>query len=254
VLAANIDVAFVVHPLTADPRPGRIERFLTLAWTSGARPLVVLSKADTVNDASAIQAEVAAASPGVDVVVVSVVSGEGMSELRSLVTSGRTVAFLGVSGAGKSSLVNALLGEERLAVSEIRSDGKGRHTTTARELFALPSGGVVIDTPGLRGIGLWDPEEGLRQTFADVEELAAQCRFSDCRHSGEPGCAVAEAVERGELSERRLESQRKLQREAAWMAARTDARARAERSRYWTTISKQAAARRNFERRQSRPN
>jgi ribosome biogenesis GTPase len=152
----------------------------------------------------------------------------------------RSVAFLGVSGAGKSSLANALLGNERLTVRAIRDDGKGRHTSTARELLAIPGGGVVIDTPGLRAIGLWDAADGIRQAFADVEEFAEGCRFNDCRHDGEPGCAVAEALSNGELTERRLESHRKLQREQEWMAARTDRAARAERTRRWKTITKAA--------------
>lgn len=244
VLAANVDVAFIVHPLTSVPRLTRIERLVALAWASGAQPVVVLSKADVASDAADLVADVAAAAPGVAVMAVSAHSGDGMADLRALVTlhdgPARSVAFLGVSGAGKSSLANALLGEDRLAVRDIRDDGKGRHTSTARELLAIPGGGVVIDTPGLRGIGLWDAEEGIRQTFADVEDVAAGCRFNDCQHNGEPGCAVAEALASGALSERRLESHRKLQREQAWMAARTDVRARAQRTQRWKAIAKEA--------------
>jgi ribosome biogenesis GTPase len=244
VLAANIDLAFIVHPLTSVPRLTRIERLVALAWASGAQPVVLLSKADVAGDAADLVAEVAAAAPGVEVLAVSARTGEGIDALRAMIAPAkhpaRSIVFLGVSGAGKSSLANALVGEERLAVRAIRDDGKGRHTSTARELLVIPGGGVVIDTPGLRAIGLWDAEDGIRQAFADVEELAGGCRFNDCRHDGEPGCAVTEALSNGQLSERRLESHRKLQREQAWIAARTDRRAKAERTRYWKSITKTA--------------
>lgn len=239
VLAANVDVAFIVHSLTAEPRLSRIERFLSLAWDSGAQPLVVLSKADLASDAGYLRAEVADAAPGVEVLTASTVSGEGMTDLRARIPPGRTGVFLGVSGAGKSSLVNALTGEARLAVEAIRGDGKGRHTSTARELVVLPGGGAVIDTPGLRGVGMWEGSAGLRHAFSDIEELAAHCRFNDCAHGGEPGCAVATAIEEGELSQRRLESHRKLTRESDWIAARSDARLRAERRNRWKAIHRE---------------
>jgi len=231
VLAANVDVVVVVASLSVDPDLGRLERYLALAWDGGAVPLVVLTKADLVTDAPVIAAEVAAVAPGAEVLCVSSTSGEGVDAVRSYAAGGRTLALVGPSGAGKSTLANALLGAALLPVGDTRRDGKGRHTTTWRELVALPGGGVLIDTPGLRGLGMTDAEEGLRAAFADIEELAVRCRFGDCAHSSEPGCAVADAVDAGELAERRLASWRKLQREAAWVASRTDARLRAEQRR-----------------------
>ncbi len=233
VLAANVDVVAVVVGLHPEPNLGRIERFLALAWDSGARPVVILTKADLVNDADDLAADVAAAAPGADVLVCSVVSGRGLDEVRDLVAGNQTMALLGVSGAGKSSLINALVGAEVLAVKAIRDDGKGRHTSVRRELIALPGGGVVIDTPGLRGVGIQDSGDGLAAVFSDIEDLAEHCRFDDCRHDTEPGCAVRQALEDGTLPVRRYESWRKLQREAAWMARRTDARLRAEAKREW---------------------
>jgi ribosome biogenesis GTPase len=233
-LAANIDSVLVVAALTAEPDLGRLERLLALSWESGAAPVVVLTKADLVSDAEvvhAVQAEVSAAAPGVEAHLVSAVTGAGIDAVAAHVGPGRTAALLGQSGVGKSTLVNALVGAERLATREVREDGKGRHTTTHRELVLLPTGGVIIDTPGLRGVGIWDADEGIKQVFADIEELAGQCRFTDCAHETEPGCAVLAAVDSGDLPERRLASWRKLQREARWMAMRADARLRREQTR-----------------------
>lgn len=240
VLAANVDVVLVVAALSVEPDLGRIERLLALAWESGAQPAVVLTKADLVTDAADVAADVAGAAPGVPVLVVSAVTGEGMRELADLAGPGRTLALLGQSGVGKSTLVNALLGTDRQAVSDIGAVGKGRHTTVRRELVALPSGGLLIDTPGLRGVGLVDVEEGLEQVFQDIEGLAAHCRFGDCSHTAEPGCAVLAAVADGELPVRRLESWRKLGREARWMAGRTDARIRLAEKAKWKAIHKSA--------------
>lgn len=240
VLAANVDVVVVVASLSVEPDLGRIERLLALAWESGAQPAVVLTKADLVTDAADIAADVAGAAPGVPVLVVSAVTGEGMSELADLAGPDRTLALLGQSGVGKSTLVNALLGTDRQAVDDIGEVGKGRHTTVRRELVALPGGGLLIDTPGLRGVGLMDVEEGLEQVFQDIEALAAHCRFSDCSHATEPGCAVLVAVDEGELPVRRLESWRKLGREARWMAGRTDARIRLAEKARWKAIHKSA--------------
>ncbi|GAA2748573.1 ribosome small subunit-dependent GTPase A [Kitasatospora cinereorecta] len=238
VLAANIDTVMIAVSLAAEPDLGRIERFLALAWESGADPLVVLTKADLVDDADFVRADVEAIAPGVTVLAVSAETGDGMDVLRACV--GGSAALIGQSGAGKSTLTNALAGADVMVVQQTRSvDEKGRHTTTARELIPLPDGGVVIDTPGLRGVGLYGGE-GLGQAFAEIEELAAECRFDDCSHRTEPGCAVRSALEEGTLPERRWESFLKLQRENAWIASRTDARLRAERTRHWKMITKSA--------------
>ncbi|GAA1396386.1 ribosome small subunit-dependent GTPase A [Kitasatospora putterlickiae] len=236
VLAANVDTVVVAASLAAEPDLGRIERFLALAWESGAEPLVALTKADLVNDADFIRAEVEAAAPGVTVLVVSAETGEGMDVLRAC-TPG-TTAVLGQSGVGKSTLTNALAGAEVMAVQEARSgDQKGRHTTTARELVPLPGGGVLIDTPGLREVGLYGGE-GVALAFADIEALAEGCRFHDCHHDSEPGCAVRAALADGSLPERRMESYRKLQRENDWIASRSDARLASARLKKWKTITK----------------
>jgi len=236
VVAANVDVVFVAVPAIPEPRIGMVERLVALAWDSGATPVVVLTKADLVADSDTMASDLASSAPGVDVVAVSAQTPGGLAALDPYLVTGRTVCLLGRSGAGKSTLVNALLGDERLATQEIRSDGKGRHTTTHRELVVLPTGGCLVDTPGLKGVGLWLSDDGLDRAFADIEELVPLCRFSDCRHATEPGCAVLAAIDAGTLPERRLESWRKLQREAIWMASRTDARLRAEQSRKWRAI------------------
>jgi ribosome biogenesis GTPase len=239
VLASNVDVAVVVEGLHPEPDLGRIERFLALAWDSGASPLVVLTKSDLVPDAEAVRTEVAAAAPGVEVYALSATTGDGLEALAAHAGPGRTLAFLGPSGAGKSTLTNALAGATLMATRELRADGKGRHTTAHRELVTLPGGGLVVDTPGLRSVGLTDVAESLELVFAEVEELAAQCRFGDCEHRTEPGCAVLEAVESGELPVRRLESYRKLLREAHWMAMRHDARLRSEERAKWKRVHKE---------------
>ncbi|MER5932995.1 ribosome small subunit-dependent GTPase A [Streptomyces sp. NPDC002054] len=236
ILAANVDHAIVAVSLAVELDLGRIERFLALAWESGAQPLVVLTKADLVPDPvslSYLVQDVETTAPGVQVLTVSSKTGAGIDVLAAVVSGGTSV-LLGISGAGKSTLANALLGEDAMEVQEIRDvDGKGRHTTTTRNLLALPGGGVLIDTPGLRGVGLYDAETGVGQVFSEIEELAGQCRFHDCAHESEPGCAVREAVDRGEVPERRLDSYRKLVRENRWIVAKTDARLRAEIRRDW---------------------
>ncbi|MGW2855943.1 ribosome small subunit-dependent GTPase A, partial [Streptomyces sp. NPDC001215] len=236
ILAANVDHAIIAVSLAVELDLGRVERFLALAWESGAQPVVVLSKADLVPDAvtlSYLVKDVEASAPGVPVLPVSARLGEGVDVLAAVVSGGTSV-LLGQSGAGKSTLANALLGEDVMTVQATRDmDGKGRHTTTTRNLLVLPGGGVVIDTPGLRGVGLWDAETGVGQVFSEIEELATECRFHDCAHGTEPGCAVRAAVDAGELSERRLDSYRKLLRENQWIVAKTDARVRAELRREW---------------------
>jgi ribosome biogenesis GTPase len=239
VLATNVDLAVVVEGLHPEPDLGRIERFLALAWESGATPLVVLTKADLVPDAPQIRADVAAAAPGVEVLAVCAETGEGMTDLESYVATGSTVVLLGPSGAGKSTLTNALSGATVMHTRALRADGKGRHTTAHRELVMLPGGGIVIDTPGLRSVGLTDVSESLDLVFADIDELAEHCRFADCVHQTEPGCAVREALETGELPERRWESYVKLQREARWMAMRHDARLKSEEKARWKRMTKE---------------
>ncbi|GAA2684817.1 MULTISPECIES: ribosome small subunit-dependent GTPase A [Actinosynnema] len=232
VLAANVDAVAVVVPLSARLALGRVERLLALAWESGARPVVVLTKADLGGAVADVAAQVSGAAPGVPVVAVSATDGSGLDPLRAELFGGAaaTAVLVGPSGAGKSTLVNALLGHDALATGEVRaSDGKGRHTTVRRELHALPGGGVLIDTPGLRAVGLHDADEGVRQVFAEVEELARSCRFADCGHVAEPGCAVLAAVADGELERRRVDSLHELRRENEWLASRTDPRLRAER-------------------------
>ncbi|WKX73132.1 ribosome small subunit-dependent GTPase A [Streptomyces sp. XD-27] len=249
VLAANVDQAVIAVSLAAELDLGRVERFLALAWESGAQPLVVLTKADLVPDPGTLShlvSDVETAAPGVQVLPVSGATGEGVDALAAVLASGTSV-LLGQSGAGKSTLANALAGEDVQDVQAIRdSDGKGRHTTTTRDLLPLPWGGVLIDTPGLRGVGLWDAEDGVGRTFSEIETLAEDCRFADCGHHSEPGCAVLAAIDAGALPERRLESYRKLLRENARLAARTDARLRAEMRRDWK--QKQALGRHMLER------
>lgn len=233
VLAANVDHALIAVPFDVDLDLGRVERFVSLAWSSGAQPLLVLTKADLVPDAATVGhllADAETVAPGVRVLPVSAETGEGVEAVAAVVAGG-TTALLGQSGAGKSTLANALLGQDTQAVQAIRDqDGKGRHTTTTRNLLPLPAaagGGVLIDTPGLRGVGLWDAQDGLGQAFSEIEELARGCRFQDCAHDSEPGCAVVAAIADGTLPERRLDSYRKLLRENTRLAARTDARLRA---------------------------
>jgi ribosome biogenesis GTPase / thiamine phosphate phosphatase len=226
-LAANVDLAGVIEPMDPAPDAGRIERLLALAWASGAQPLVILTKADLVPRPDRVAAQVTDLAPGVPVLTVSARTGAGVARLRAMIGPGRTLGLLGRSGAGKSSLVNALAGTTVMATQAIRrADGRGRHTTTYRALIPLPDGGLVLDTPGLRGVGLQEDLGGLDLVFADIDELAAQCRYRDCGHGREPGCAVREALATGELSTRRLDSWLRLHRELAWQAGRRRAAAR----------------------------
>jgi ribosome biogenesis GTPase / thiamine phosphate phosphatase len=225
VLAVNMDTVAVVEPMHPEPDNGRVERLLALAWDSGAQPVVILTKADTARDPAAVARQMAALAPRVRVLPVSVQRGDGLDAVRELVAPGRTLALLGRSGAGKSTLVNALAGTAVMPVQEIRSpDGKGRHTTAYRNLVPVPDGGAVLDTPGIRGVGLLDTGQGLDRTFADIADLAAQCRFGDCRHEAEPGCAITAALADGSLSPRRLQSWRKLRGEVEVESARLSVR------------------------------
>ena len=244
-LAANVDVAFAVSSLGPDLEPRRMERYLVTLWESGASPEIVLTKADRLDDPWPLVEEVEAVALGVPVHVVSAVTGQGCDALRARIGAGATAVLLGSSGVGKSTLVNRWLGEEAMATKETREDDdEGRHTTTHRQLLILPGGGLVIDTPGLRELQLWDAgSAALDATFADVEELATDCRFGDCTHVHEPECAVLAAVESGDLPGERLHSWRKLQRELRAIALRQDARLRKEETRKWKLRAREGRAR-----------
>jgi ribosome biogenesis GTPase len=216
VIAANIDVAFVVTSMNADLNPRRLERYLAAAWQSGARPVVLLTKSDLSDAPQALAAEITALAAGCPVLVVSARKGVGLDVLMEQVLPGETCVLIGSSGVGKSTLVNALLGEERMATQEIRAaDARGRHTTSHRQLVLLPGGGLILDTPGIREVGLIDADEGLAMAFDDIERLAETCRFRDCGHANEPGCAVRDALKTGALDPARWASFQKLGQELA---------------------------------------
>ncbi len=228
VVAANVDTVFLVTAFGGDLNPRRLERYLTAAWDSGATPVIVANKADLADDPIGEIAEVEAVALGVPVLALSAASGDGLEGLDPHLAPGRTIALLGSSGVGKSTLVNRLAGRELLVTAEIRSDGRGRHTTTHRELVPLPSGALLIDTPGMRELQLWADEEVLESTFAEIAELAGACRFSDCSHEHEPSCAVRTALADGSLPAERFASYRKLQREIRALEIRKDARLQSE--------------------------
>jgi ribosome biogenesis GTPase / thiamine phosphate phosphatase len=228
VVAANIDTVFVVTAFGGDLNPRRLERYLTAAWDSGATPVIVVNKSDVAEDAQAELLEVEPIAVGIAVCAVSAVTGDGLAQLDPYLSPGSTVALLGSSGVGKSTLVNRLAGQELLATAETSADGRGRHTTSHRELIPLPGGALLLDTPGMRELQLWADEEVLETTFGEISEIAAGCRFADCSHEHEPGCAIRAALADGSLSSERFASYRKLQRELRALEIRKDGRLRSE--------------------------
>ena len=239
VLVANVDIIFLVAALNEELNPRRIERYLTVIWDSGAQPVLVLNKADLCQDLDDVMSQIQEIALGVDVHVTSATENEGIDFLRQDLKVGVTVGLLGSSGVGKSTIINQILGEEKLKVAEIGDyKDKGKHTTTHRELVVLESGGILIDNPGMRSIQLWEGEEGITKSFQDIEQLAPRCRFNDCRHTNEPGCAVLAAVESGELSQERYDSYLKLQAELDYRARKENWVTRQNTKKRWKSISK----------------
>ncbi len=237
VVAANVDMVFLVQSMNRDLNPRRLERYLALLWESGAEPVVVLSKADLCADPEPRAAAIERVACGVPVLVTSALAPGGLDALTAYLRPGVTVALVGSSGVGKSTIVNRLAGSELMPVREIRADGRGRHTTSARQLVLLPGGGMLLDTPGMRTVLMWQGEAGLAQAFSDVDELAARCRFRDCAHRSEPGCAVLAALEGGTLDRERFMGYAKLQREIRHQAMRVDQRLRQAEQRRWRQIA-----------------
>jgi ribosome biogenesis GTPase len=249
VIAANVHTALLVSALDGDFNPRRVERYLAQCWESRAKPVIVLNKADASQDAQAKAAEMEGVAAGTAVCVVSAKTGEGFHQLEEFLGPGHTLVLLGSSGVGKSTIANRLLGQAVQEVQPIReSDSRGRHTTSTRELFILPGGALLMDTPGLREMQLWDAEDGVACVFADIDALAAQCRFGDCRHEGEPGCAVQAALDGGTLDRGRVENRRKLVREQEFLRRKVDPEARQEQKERWKKIHR--AARQKYQERE----
>ncbi len=239
IVAANIDTAFLLTSLNGDLNARRVERYLAIMWESGAQPVILLSKSDLCNDATAAMGAVAGVAPGVPIHAISVITRSGLEHVESYLRAGETIVLLGSSGVGKSTLINHLLGRPVQKIAGIREDDdRGRHTTTARRLFVLPSGGMLIDTPGMRELQLWDVDAGLSSSFEDIEALAEGCRFRDCRHDSEPGCAVRGAINKGRLNADRFESYLKLRRELSYLARKQDVLARVEENKRWKRLHK----------------
>ncbi len=240
ILAVNVDAVFIVMALDEDYSVRRLERYLTLTWESGARPVVVLNKSDICDEVQDRRLDVEAVAFGAPVCVISALSESDLDCLWEQIRNGETICFLGSSGVGKSTIINRLLGEEKQAVREVRSaDAKGRHTTTRRELFSLPSGAYLIDTPGLREVQLWSADDGMAAGFPEIEDLAAGCFFADCSHTSEKGCAVIEALEDGRLSRDRYDGYLKIQREQSWLKEKQETAGRVNRKRRFKEISKE---------------
>lgn len=240
IVATNIDTVFLVNALNHDFNIRRIERYLALAWDSGASPVIILTKSDLCEDVLGKVHEVEASALEVPIHAISCVTGEGLGELSRYVKSGQTVALLGSSGAGKSTLVNQLFGLDVQKTNEVReTDSRGRHTTTSRELFLLPQGGILIDTPGMRELQLYGTGEGLYDAFEDIYGYASRCRFSDCHHETEPGCAIQSALKEGLLAEERYESFKKLQREANYISRKENLHEQLEEKKKWKKINKE---------------
>lgn len=238
IIASNIDTIFLVSGLDRDFNPRRIERFLILIWESGANPVIILNKADLCDDAEQCKEELESIAFGVPIILISAIENQGIDALVPYLGAGKTVALIGSSGVGKSTITNQLAQKEIQAVNSLRKDERGRHTTTHRELIILPSGGLLIDTPGMREIQFWNGSEGFKETFTEIDELAELCRFRDCQHDTEPGCAVQQALLDGTLDEERFDSYRKLQQELAYMTRKQDQKASLAEKEKWKKIHK----------------
>ncbi|HEY9728788.1 MAG TPA: ribosome small subunit-dependent GTPase A [Chroococcales cyanobacterium] len=239
IVATNIDTVFLVCGLDGDFNPRRIERYLVLVWESGAKPAIILNKADLCDDIERCRNEAEAIALGVPIIVLSAAKNQGLDALNSYLSQGQTVALLGSSGVGKSTLTNQLVGKAVQSVREVRQgDDKGRHTTTHRELIVLPSGALLIDTPGMREIQIWAKDDSLQETFTDIETLAMQCRFHDCQHGSEPGCAVRKALEDGTLDYPRFLNHQKLQKEFGYLMRKQDQKAYLAEKEKWKKITK----------------